>query len=335
MPIDPEIFAVGQRALEQWRLNKLYVLRTALVPAKTAGKKHGAKVYFKLEHTQFTGSYHFRGAMARMKDNPTKKPFVTASTGNHAMGAALAAHALGTKVTIVVPMFVEKHLLEKVKQYGPEIVHHGNDLNEARAYAKDLAKRSGHIYFSPCDEFMVLAGLGTVCVEVLQQFEVLEKPIHNIFAPMSDGALISGIGCFARDAKKQAGSLRPKVKVWGVTAINSMALAASLSAGFPIETETSPTLAMSESDNNIIRNGIDLRLARTTVNHVVTCTEAEILAALRQLHIQEKQYVDGFSALALAGFNKVAEKVKHETSTVILCSGNYDRDKIGKLVYGA
>ena len=273
--------------------------------------------------------------MARMKDNPTKKPFVTASTGNHAMGAALAAHALGTKVTIVMPMFVEKHLLEKVKQYGPEIVHHGNDLNEARAYAKDLAKKSGHIYFSPCDEFMVLAGLGTVCVEVLQQFEVLEKPIHNIFAPMSDGALISGIGCFARDAKKQAGSLRPKVKVWGVTAINSMALAASLSTGFPIETETSPTLAMSESDNNIIRNGIDLRLARTTVNHVVTCTEAEILAALRQLHIQEKQYVDGFSALALAGFNKVAEKVKHETSTVILCSGNYDRDKIGKLVYGA
>ncbi|KAF6513768.1 hypothetical protein HZS61_007093 [Fusarium oxysporum f. sp. conglutinans] len=116
MPIDPEIFAVGQRALEQWRLNKLYVLRTALVPAKTAG------------------SYHFRGAMARMKDNPTKKPFVTASTGNHAMGAALAAHALGTKVTIVMPMFVEKHLLEKVKQYGPEIVHHGNDLNEARAH---------------------------------------------------------------------------------------------------------------------------------------------------------------------------------------------------------
>jgi threonine dehydratase len=333
MPIDPEIYGIGQRALETWRLNKLYVLRTALIPAKTAGKKHGAKVYFKLENTQLTGSYHFRGAMARMKDNPTKKQFVTASTGNHAMGAALAAHALGTKVTIVMPMVVEKHLLDKVKQYGAEIVHYGNDLNEARAYANDLAEKSGHTYFSPYDEFMVIAGLGTVCVEVLQQFETLEKPIHNIFVPMSGGALISGIGCFARDAKRQAGSLRPKVKVWGVAAINSMALAASLSAGFIVETETSPTLAVSELDD--IRNGIGFRLARTVVNHVVTCTETEILMALRQLHLQEKQYVDGFSALALAGFNKVAEKVKDETSTVILCSGNYDRDKIGKLVYGA
>ncbi|KAF5253933.1 hypothetical protein FANTH_1258 [Fusarium anthophilum] len=334
MPIDPEIFAIGQEALEQWSANKLYVHRTPLIPAKVVSRKYGSKLWFKLDHTQFTGSYHFRGAIARMKDNPTKKPFVTASTGNHAMGAALAAHALGTKVTIVMPMAVEKHLLDKVMQYGPEIVRYGHDLNEARAYAKDLAKTSGHIYFSPCDDMMVLAGLGTVCVEVLQQFEAYERDIHHIFAPMSDIALISAIGCFATDAKRQAGDLRPKVKVWGVTALNSMTLAASLSAGFPIDTETSPTLAACESDNDVLRHGIDFRSARATVNHVVTCTEAEILMALRQLHLQEKQYVDGFSALALAGFNKVADKVKHQTSTVILCSGNYDRDWMRKLVYG-
>ncbi|KAF5620775.1 Threonine dehydratase biosynthetic [Fusarium sp. NRRL 52700] len=338
MPIHPEIFALGQRAHEQWNLNKLYVYRTPLVPAKIAGKKQGAKLWFKLDHTQFTGSYHFRAAIAKMKNNPLKKPFVTASTGNHAMGAALAAHALGTRVTIVMPMVAEKHMLDKVLQYGPEIVQHGNDLNEARAYAKQLAKESGHIYFSLRDNMLVLAGLGTVCVEVLQQFEAYEKNIHNIFAPMSDIALIAGIGCFATDAKRQAGIYRPKVKVWGVTALNSMTLAASLSAGFPIETETSPTIAAYESDNDVIRRGnksMDFRAARATVNHVVTCTEAEILMALRQLHIQEKHYVDGFSALALAGFNKVAEKVKHETSTVILCSGNYDRDKMRKLVYGS
>ncbi|PNP79264.1 hypothetical protein FNYG_07340 [Fusarium nygamai] len=334
MPTDPEIFAIGQEALRQWSLNKLYVYRTPLIPARTINRKYGSKLWFKLDHHQFTGSYHFRDAIARMKDNPTKKPFVTASTGNHAMGAALAAHALGTKVTIVMPMVVEKHLLDKVMQYGPEIVRYGHDLNEARAYAKELAKNSGHIYFSPCDDMMVLAGLGTVCVEVLQQFEAYGKDIHNIFAPMSDIALISAIGCFATDAKRQAGDLRPKVKVWGVTALNSMTLAASLSAGFPIETETSPTIAASEFDNDVIRDGIDFRSARATVNHVVTCTEAEILVALRQLHLQEKQYVDGFSALALAGFHKVADRVKHEMSTVILCSGNYDRDKMARLVYG-
>ncbi|KAG5760502.1 hypothetical protein H9Q72_011394 [Fusarium xylarioides] len=334
MPTDPEIFAIGQEALRQWRLNKLYVHRTPLVPSKVISKKYGSKLWFKLDHYQYTGSYHFRGAIARMKDNPTKKPFVTASTGNHAMGAALAAHALGTKVTIVMPMVVEEHLIDKVMQYGPEIVRYGHDLNEARAYAKDLAETSGHIYFSPYDDMMVLAGLGTVCVEVLQQFEAYERDIHNIFAPMSDIALISAIGCFATDAKRQAGDLRPKVKVWGVTALNSMTVAASLSAGFPIETETSPTIAAGESDKDVVQHGIDFRLARATVNHVVTCTEAEILVALRQLHLQEKKYVDGFSALALAGFHKVADRVKHQISTVILCSRNYDRDKMAKLVYG-
>ncbi|KAF5707617.1 anabolic serine threonine dehydratase precursor [Fusarium globosum] len=334
MPTNPEIFDIGQEALRQWRLNKLYVHRTPLIPSKVKSIKYGSKLWLKLDHTQFTGSYHFRGAIARMKDNPTKKPFVTASTGNHAMGAALAAHALGTKVTIVMPMGVEKHLLDKVMQYGPKIIQRGHDLNEARAYAKDLAEMSEHIYFSPCDDMMVLAGLGTVCVEVLQQFEFYQKDIHNIFAPMSDIALISAIGCFATDAKRQAGELRPKVKVWGVTALNSMTLAGSLSAGFPIETENSPTIAASEFENDVIRHGIDFRSARATVNHVVTCTEAEILVALRQLHLQEKQYVDGFSALALAGFHKVADKVKHEISTVILCSGNYDRQKMAKLVYG-
>ncbi|EWG54853.1 hypothetical protein FVEG_12959 [Fusarium verticillioides 7600] len=334
MPTNPEIFAIGQEALRQWSLNKLYVYRTPLIPSRTINKKYGSKLWFKLDHRQFTGSYHFRGAIARMKDNPSKKPFVTASTGNHAMGAALAAHALGTKVTIVMPMVVEKHLLDKVIQYGPEIVRYGHDLNEARAYAKDLAEQLGHIYFSPCDDLMLLAGLGTVCVEVLQQFEAYGKDIHNIFAPMSDIALISAIGCFVTDAKRQAGDLRPKVKVWGVTALNSMTLAASLSAGFPIETETSPTIAACEEDNDVVRDGIDFRMARATVNHVVACTEAEILVALRQLHLKERQYVDGFSALALAGFHKVADRVKHQISTVILCSGNYDRDRMAKLVYG-
>ncbi|KAF4338447.1 Threonine dehydratase biosynthetic [Fusarium beomiforme] len=335
MPIDREVYDMGQLAVRTWMHSKLYVLRTELAPAKQAGKKHGAKVYFKLENNQFTGSYHFRGAMARMKDNPAKKPFVTASTGNHAMGAALAAHALGTKVTIVMPELVQGHLLEKVKQYGAEVIHYGRNLNEARAYANDLAEMSGHTYFSPYDDRLVIAGLGTVAVEVFQQFEALNKRIHNIFVPMSGGALVSGVGCFAKDAKRVAGLAghsRPLCKVWGVTAMNSMALAASLSAGFMVETEKSDTLAVAESDD-IRRNEIAFHLSKRVVDHVIPCTEMEILAALRQLHWQEKHLVDGFSALALAGFNKVAGRLKGETSAIILCGGNYEREKIPDILY--
>ncbi|KAF4439328.1 ILV1-Anabolic serine and threonine dehydratase precursor [Fusarium austroafricanum] len=333
MPIDQEIYDIGEESICKWQYNKLYILRTPLVAAKKAGKQQNAKVYFKLENRQMTGSYHFRGAIARMIENPTKKPFVTASTGNHAIGAALAAHAFGAKVTIVMPNTVEPHKLEKVRRYGAEIVHYGDNLNDARAHANDLAQLSGHTYFSPYDDRHVICGLGTVAVEILQQFETFEKPIHNIFVPMGGGALISGIGCFAKEAKRIAGKERPQVKVWGVTAINSMTLAASLSAGFVVETETFPTIAEPES-NDITRNEMAFRLAKTVVDHVIPCTEQEILIALRQLALQEKQYVDGFSALALAGFNKVAHKLTGQTSAVVLCSGNYDREKWWKLVYG-
>ncbi|KAM0351153.1 hypothetical protein ACHAPU_002937 [Fusarium lateritium] len=332
--IEEDIYEIGQQAIKSWRLNKLYVFRTPLIPAKQAGKRRDVRVFFKLENFQLTGSYHFRGAMSRMLECPAEKPLVTASTGNHAMGAALAAHALGRDVTIVLPRTIAPHKLQKVRSYGANIVIHGNDLNDARQHASVLAQSLGHTYFSPYNDRLVIAGQGTVGVEILQQFEAMNSHADNIFVPMGGGALISGIGCFVRDARRAVGKSRPNVKVWGVAAMNSMALAASLSAGFKVETENLPTLAESES-NDIIRNDLALHLALNVVDHVVCVSEWEIQLALRQLAVMEDQRVDGFAALGLAGFNRVAKKMSGQTCAIVLTGCNFDRQLLSKVVYGA
>ncbi|KAM0197321.1 hypothetical protein ACHAPI_005185 [Fusarium lateritium] len=332
--IEEDIHNIGQQAIRSWRLNKLYVFRTPLIPAKQAGKHRSVKVFFKLENFQLTGSYHFRGAMARMSESPADKALVTASVGNHAMGAALAGHALGREVTIVMPRTVAAHKLEKVKSYGARIIIHGNDLNEAREHADKLAKLAGDTYFSPYNDRLVIAGQGAVGVEILQQFEAMNSHADNIFVPMGGGALISGIGCFVKDVRRIVGNARPRIKVWGVAAMNSMALAASLSAGFMVETENLPTLAESES-NDISRNELALRLALNVVDHVVCVSEWEIQLALRQLAVMEDQRVDGFAALALAGFNRVAKKMTGQTCAIILTGCNFDRQLLSKVVYDA
>ncbi|SPJ75900.1 related to ILV1 - Anabolic serine and threonine dehydratase precursor [Fusarium torulosum] len=331
---EEEVRNIGQQAIRSWRLNKLYVFRTPLIPAKQAGKRRSVKVFFKLENFQLTGSYHFRGTMARMSESPANMPLITASTGDHAMGAVLAAHALGREVTIVMPRTVAAHKLEKVKNYGAKIVIHGNGLNEAREHANKLAKLAGDTYFSPYNDQLVIAGQGTVGVEILQQFEEMNSHADNIFVPMGGGALISGIGCFVKDVRRAVGNSRPKIKVWGVAAMNSMALAASLSAGFMVDTEDMPTLAESES-NDISRNELSLRLSLNVVDHVVCVSEWEIQLALRQLTVMEDQRVDGYAALGLAGFNRVAKKMTGQTCAIVLTGCNFDRQLLSQVVYGA
>ncbi|KAF5658579.1 anabolic serine threonine dehydratase precursor [Fusarium heterosporum] len=320
--IEEDIYEIGQQAIKSWRLNKIYVFRTPLIPAKQAGKRRDVRVFFKLENFQLTGSYHFRGAMSRMLESSSDKPLVTASTGNHAMGTALAAHALGRDVTIVLPKTVAPHRLQKVRSYGPKIIIQGNDLNEARQHAALLAQSRGHTYFSPYNDRLIVAGQGTVAVEILQQFGAMNSHADNIFVPMGGGALISGIGCFVRDARRTMGKSWPNVKVWGVAAMNSMALAASLSVGFMVKTEDLPTLAESES-NDISRNDLALHLAMNVVDHVVCVSEWEIQLALRQLAVMEDQRVDGFAALGLAGFNRVAKKMSGQTQPLFTKDNNF------------
>ncbi|KAF4969817.1 hypothetical protein FSARC_3042 [Fusarium sarcochroum] len=301
--------------------NQGYVFRTPCIPAKKAGQKHSAKVYFKLENYQLSGSYAFRGAMARMSFQSPEFPLITASSGNHGIAAALASHALGRDLTIVMPKTVEPYKLEKVKAYAVKIILYGSDLNEARECAERLGSSGKYKYFSPYNDSLVIAGYGTVWIEIYQQC----KDVKNIFVPMGGGALISGIGCVIEEVK-------PKPRVWGISAVNSMAMAASLATGFMVETEHLPTLAESVA-GDVTRNSLAFALAGLVVDDIVTCNEDEIRAALKQLAFEEGMHVEGSAALALAGFNKVAHKVWGQRSAIVLTGANFDWETLGNVIY--
>jgi threonine dehydratase len=250
---------------------------------------------------------------------PPGSALVTASSGNHGIGAARAAQSLGAKLTVVLPESVVPEKLAKIRSYGVEVVLHGAETGLAEQYAQRLAQETGARYVSPYNDADVIAGQGTIGLELLDG-----PPIDNLFIAMGGGGLISGIGAVMK-------AFSPKTRIIGAAAEASQALALSMKAGHVVDCDHLDTLA------DAVAGGIDedtltLPLAQAVVDEVVTCSEPEILAALRVLAQEETLLVEGAAALAMAAFHKV--KAKGQTNVVLLCGGNFDGPKLRTLVLG-
>ena len=246
---------------------------------------------------------------------------ITASSGNHGIGAAFASQTFAKPLTIVLPETVVPDKLRKIQSYGIDVILHGSETGLAEQHAQQLAKSEGYTYISPYNDPDIVAGQGTIGLEILEQCE----QVDNVFVSMGGGGLISGIGAVMK-------AFSPRTKVYGVSATNSKALADSMAAGRVVDTEHLDTLA------DAVVGGIDvdtitLPLAMSVVDHVIECDETEIRSALRELALQENMVVEGSAALALAGFNKVANGLAGETSVIILCGGNFNPDIIMNIIF--
>lgn len=303
------------------RISK-HIYKTPLIPARVAGKANGANVLFKAENFQLTGSFKIRGATSKLSIHPADGNLITASSGNHGIGAASAAKTLSRKLTVVVPHSVVPAKLAKIKSFGANVILAGDDPGQAEQHAQRLAASENYTYVSPYNDAGVIAGQGTIALEILEQSD----KVDNVFVAMGGGGLISGIGSVIK-------AFSPHTKVYGVSAISSKALAESMAAGHVVETEHKSTVA------DAVAGGIDddtitLPLAISVIDQVVECDEEEIKAALKALAFEENMIVEGSAALALAGFNKVAESLANQTSVVVLCGANYDQGIIKSIIYG-
>lgn len=299
-----------------------YIYETPLIPAKKAGKEYDAKILFKAEQFQLTGSFKLRGAMSKMSAHTAKGRLITASSGNHGIGASHAAHALSRDLTVVLPETVMPTKLAKIRSYGVEVILHGAETGLAEKHAQQLAASGSYTYISPYNDPEIVAGQGTIGLEILEQCD----QIDNVFISLGGGGLVSGIGSVIKASS-------PKTKVWGVAATNSKALAASIVAGQVVETEHLQTLA------EAVAGGIDLDtltlpLAISVIDQTIECSEADIAAALKVLAFDENMIVEGSAALALAGFDKVGKDLRGQTSVIILCGGNVDHDAVKRVIYG-
>lgn len=298
-----------------------HIYQTPLIPARKTGLDRGSKVLFKAENFQLTGSFKLRGAMSKLSALPSGGKLITASSGNHGIGASLAAQTLAKDLTVVLPETVLPAKLEKIRAHGAEVLFHGAETGLAEQHAQKLAASGEYTYISPYNDPDIVAGQGTIGLELLEQCD----QVDNIFIALGGGGLVSGIGSVLK-------SFSPKTKIYGVAAVNSKALAESIAVGHVVETEHLPTLAEAVS-GGMDQDSITLPLASAVIDHVVECTEEEIAASMRTLALDENMLVEGAAALALAGFACVAEDLAGQTTVVLLCGANFDPDVMRKLLY--
>jgi threonine dehydratase len=286
-------------------------------------KLTGAHVFCKLDYLQRTGSFKERGArnaLLLLTDEQRRRGVIAASAGNHAQGIAYHGSLLGIPVTVVMPKFAALIKVTNCRQLGARVVLHGVDLTEARAHAEALAQSESLTFVHPFDNADVMAGQGTMALEILEQTPDLDA----IVVPVGGGGLLAGIGTVIKARK-------PSVRVIGVEPDHAACLTAALAAGAPVTVPLSTTLA----------DGLAVALLGTrpfatlqhVVDRVVTVDEANIALAILRLIELEKSVVEGAGAAPLAAFlaGKLDE-LKGQRVVLALCGGNIDLTMLDRVI---
>ena len=296
----------------------LLLSRSSQSPADN--KTPQTKLYFKTENFQYTGSFKLRGALSKLSTLPTTMPVITASSGNHGIACAFAAQRTGHELTVVLPENVVQEKHSRISALGAATILTPGDAEQAEQHAIHLSQQQGMKYISPYNDPDIIAGQGTIAVELIKQL----PDIDNVFISMGGGGLISGIGSVLK-------AHSPAIKIIGVSAVNSAALAASIEAGRVVETTHLDTLA-DGCAGGVCDNTITLPLASEVIDSAVYCTEDQIVEALCELAWEEKMLVEGAAALALAAYNANTSAYMGKNNVVLLCGANFDRTLISKVI---
>jgi len=283
----------------------------------------GAHVYCKLDYLQRTGSFKERGArnaLLQLSAGQRMRGVIAASAGNHALGVAYHSALLGIPVTVVMPKFAPLIKVSNCRQLGANVVLHGTDLSQAREQAEAIAAREGFTFIHPFDNAHVIAGQGTIALEILEQ----APDVQAIVAPVGGGGLLAGIGTVV-EARK------PEVLVVGVEPLHAACLTAALAAGHPVPVTLSSTLA--DGLAVMQAGGLAFDVLRRVVDQVVTVDEASIALAVLRLIELEKSVVEGAGAAPLAAFlaGKV-DTLKGKKVVLVLCGGNIDLTMLDRVI---
>jgi threonine dehydratase len=283
----------------------------------------GAHIYCKLDYLQRTGSFKERGArnaLLLLTDEQRRCGVIAASAGNHAQGIAYHGSLLGIPVTVVMPKFAALIKVTNCRQLGARVILHGVDLTEARAHAEELAQREGLTFIHPFDNANVMAGQGTMGLEILEQTPDLEA----IVVPVGGGGLLSGVGTAVK-------ALKPHVQVIGVEPEHAACFTAALAAGRPVTVPLAPTLA--DGLAVALLGTKPFEALRKVVDQVVTVNEANIALAILRLIELEKSVVEGAGAAPLAAFlaGKL-DALKGKRVVLALCGGNIDLTMLDRVI---
>ena len=301
------------------KLSKV-LLKTSLIQSPIFSKEAGNEVYIKPENLQKTGSFKIRGAynkITNLSDEEKKKGVIASSAGNHAQGVAYGAKESGIKAVIVMPKSTPLIKVESTKQYGAEVVLHGDVYDDAFKKAKELEEKEGYIFVHPFDDEDVIYGQGTIALEILE--ELPETDI--ILVPIGGGGLISGIACAAK-------ILKPEIKIIGVEPDGAASAYEAIKEDKVIELKEANTIADGTAVKKI--GNITFEYIKKYVDEIITVSDYELMEAFLLLVEKHKIIAENSGILSLAALKKLKEKNKKVVSVV--SGGNIDVLMISSMI---
>jgi len=300
------------------------IVCTPLVYSPKLSRLSGCQVLLKLENFQLTGSFKERGALNKLLSlSPEQKGkgVVAASAGNHAQAVAYHCRRLGIRSKIVMPMGTPLVKVVSTQSYGAEVILHGEMVDDAGELALQISKEEGLTFIHPFADPLVIAGQGTIGIEILQ--DEMAKDLAAVLCPIGGGGLISGIAAYLKE-------INPAVRIIGVEAYACPSMKASLLEGHPVKLQKTSSLA----DGIAIKmvGQINFDMVQKYVDEVVTVEENEIANAVLLLLEMEKIVAEGAGAVPLAAL--LNRKVPLETRKVLLIisGGNIDVNILGKII---
>jgi threonine dehydratase len=305
------------------RILRDVIIATPILPAERLSQEFGARVYLKAESTQRSGSFKIRGAyntISRLTPEERGRGVIAHSAGNHAQGVALAAKLLGVPATIVMPERAPLTKVAATRRLGAEVILHGATFDDAGAHAREIQRDRGLIYVHAFNDERVIAGQGTIGLEIVEALPALSL----LIVPIGGGGLISGIALAVKN-------LMPDVRIVGVQAAGCASISRSLAAGEPVAAPAARTIA----DGIAVKRPGDLTLPiiRELVDEVTTVDDDEIARAIAYVVQNARLVVEGAGAAGVAALLSGAVTPRaNETVCVVMGGGNIDGNLLARVL---
>ena len=317
--MDNQLFEYLQRILTA----RVYdvAIESALELAPKLSRRLGCQVWLKREDTQPVFSFKLRGAynkMIRLTAEQLERGVICASAGNHAQGVALSAKRLGCRAVIVMPITTPTLKSDNVRTLGAEVILCGDSYSDAYQHALELERRHGLTFIHPFDDPDVIAGQGTIGMEILRQHQ---DPIHAVFVAVGGGGLISGVAAYIK-------AVRPEIKVIGVQMADSNAMLRSIQAGSRIALNQVGLF----SDGTAVKlvGNETFRLASSLVDEFIVVDTDSVCAAIKDVFEDTRSILEPAGALSIAGLKQYVtrEAVRNECLVAIACGANMNFDRL-------
>jgi threonine dehydratase len=283
----------------------------------------GMQIFCKLDNLQRTGSFKERGArnaLAQLPKEQQERGVIAASAGNHAQALAYQGKLLGIPATVVMPKYAPLIKIGNCQKLGATVILHGKDFSEAKAHAHEIAAERGLAYIDGYDDAAIIAGQGTMGLEIIEQVPDLDA----VVIPVGGGGLLAGVALAVK-------SLKPEAKIIAVEAEHVASFSAAMQAGKPVAIETKPTLADGLAIAQVGKNAF--ATAAPLVDRTVTVTEEQIAVAILRIVELEKGVVEGAAATPLAAcLSGQLSELSGKRVVLLLCGGNIDPNVLSRVV---